>query len=85
VDLETIGAAVRTCSGRVVTIEDHQAICGMGAQVAHQLAQAGIHHRMKTLAIRGEFGQSAYVAEDLYKKHGLTSAKIVEAARELMR
>ena len=51
VDLETIGAAVRKCSGRVVTIEDHQAICGMGAQVAHQLAQAGIHHRMKTLAI----------------------------------
>ena len=85
VDLETIGAAVRKCSGRVVTIEDHQAICGMGAQVAHQLSQAGIHHQMKTLAIRGEFGQSAYVAEDLYKKHGLTSDKIVEAARELMR
>ena len=85
VDLETIGAAVRKCSGRVVTIEDHQAICGMGAQLAHQLSQAGIHHQMKTLAMRGEFGQSAYVAEDLYKKHGLTSAKIVEAARELMR
>jgi transketolase len=57
----------------------------MGAQVAHQLAQAGIHHRMKTLAMGGEFGQSAYLAEDLYKKHGLTSAKIVEAAQELMR
>ncbi len=85
VDLETIGPAVRQCSGRVVTIEDHQAICGMSAQVAHQLAQAGIHHQMKTLAIRGEFGQSAYKAADLYKKHGLTSAKIVEAAQELMR
>jgi transketolase len=85
VDVETIGAAVRKCSGRVVTIEDHQAICGMGAQVAHQLSQAGIPHRMKTLAIRGEFGQSAYLAEDLYKRHGLTSAKIVEAAQELMR
>jgi len=24
---------------------------------------------MKTLAIHGEFGQSAYKAEDLYKKH----------------
>ena len=85
VDLETIGAAVRKCSGRVVTIEDHQAICGMGAQVAHQLAQAGIVRRMKTLAIGGEFGQSAYMAGDLYAKHGLTSAKIVEAAQELMR
>jgi transketolase len=85
VDLETIGTAVRQCSGRVVTIEDHQAICGMGAQVAHQLAQAGIHHQMKTLAMRGEFGQSAYKAADLYKKHGLTSEKIVEAAQALMR
>ena len=85
VDVETLGAAARQCSGRVVTIEDHQAICGMGAQVAHALAQAGIPLRMKTLAIQGEFGQSAYMAEDLYKKHGLTSAKIVEAARELMR
>ncbi|HXR06292.1 MAG TPA: transketolase C-terminal domain-containing protein, partial [Candidatus Acidoferrum sp.] len=85
VDLETIGAAVRQCSGRVVTMEDHQAIGGMSAQVAHQLAQAGIQHRMKTLAMRGEFGQSAYKAADLYKKHGLTSAKIVEAAQELMR
>jgi transketolase len=84
VDVETIGAAVRKCSGRVVTIEDHQLICGMGAQVAHALALAGISHRMKSLAIRGEFGQSAYLAEDLYKKHGLTSAKIIEAAQELM-
>jgi transketolase len=57
----------------------------MGAQVAHALAQAGIPHRMKSLAIQGEFGQSAYLAEELYKKHGLTSAKIVEAAQDLMR
>jgi len=67
VDVETIGAAVSKCSGRLVTIEDHQLICGMGAQVAHALALAGVPHRMRTLAIRGEFGQSAYKAEDLYK------------------
>ena len=85
VDVETIGAAVRKCSGRVVTIEDHQAICGMGAQVAHQLSLAGIQHRMKTLAMNGEFGRSAYLAEDLYQASGLTSAKIIEAAQELMR
>jgi transketolase len=85
VDVETIGAAVRQCSGRVVTIEDHQAICGMGAQVAHQLSLAGIPHRMKTLAMNGEFGRSAYVAEELYQARGLTSAKIIEAAQELMR
>ena len=85
VDLATIGEAVKKCSGRIVTIEDHQAICGMSAQVAHQLSLAGIAHKMKTLAIHGEFGQSAYMAEDLYQKHGLTAAKLVEAAQELMR
>jgi transketolase len=85
VDLKTIGPAVEKCAGRVVTIEDHQVICGMGAQVAHALAQAGIVHRMKSLGMQGEFGQSAYVAEDLYQKHGLTAGKIIDAARELMK
>jgi transketolase C-terminal domain/subunit len=35
--------------------------------------------------MRGEFGQSAYKAADLYKKYGLTSDKIVEAAQALLR
>jgi transketolase len=85
VDLETIGAAVKKCSGRIVTIEDHQAICGMGAQVSHALSQAGIAHRMKTLGIQGEFGQSAYIADHLYEQHGLTAAKLVEAAEQLIK
>ena len=76
--METIGAAVRKCGGRVVTIEDHQAICGMGAQVAHALAQAGIRHQMKSLAIRGEFGQSAYLAEELYKKMARPAPRYVK-------
>jgi transketolase len=85
VDLQTIVPAVEKCAGRVITIEDHQVICGMGAQLAHALAQAGVVHRMKSLGIKGDFGQSAYVAEDLYQKHGLTAEKIIEAARELMK
>src|SRR5438445_8823272 len=84
VDLDTIGAAVKACSGRVVTLEDHQIIGGMGAQISHALAQAGIAHRMKSLGIAGEFGQSAYVAEHLYEKHGLTAAKMAQAGLELM-
>src|SRR5207244_476547 len=84
VDLDTIGAAVKACSGRLTTIEDHQVVGGMGAQISHALAQASIAHRMRSLGIRAEFGQSAYVAEDLYEKHGLTAAKMVEAALELI-
>jgi transketolase C-terminal domain/subunit len=40
---------------------------------------------MNSLGIQGEFGQSAYVAEHLYEKHGLTAAKMVEAAVALMK
>lgn len=85
VDLETIGAAVKAANGRLVTIEDHQVVCGMGAQVSHALSNAGIAHRVKTLGIHGEFGQSAYLAEELYVKHGLTADKMVEAAEALMK
>jgi transketolase len=85
VDVETLGAAVKKCGGRIVTIEDHQIVGGMGAQVSHALSQAGIPHRMRSLGIAGEFGQSAYIAEDLYEKHGLTAEKLIEAARTLAR
>jgi transketolase len=85
VDLETIGNAVRKAGGRVVTIEDHQFIGGMGAQVSHALSNAGIAHQLRTLGIHGEFGQSAYVAEHLYELHGLTGPKMAEAAEALVR
>jgi transketolase len=84
VDLATIGDAVKKCGGRLVTIEDHQVVCGMGAQVSHALSQAGIAHRVKSLGIHGEFGQSAYTAEELYVKHGMTGPKMAEAALALI-
>jgi transketolase len=67
-----------------VTIEDHQVIGGMGAQVSHALSQAGIAHRVRTLGIPGEFGQSAYLAEHLYQHHGLTAERMVQAVHELI-
>lgn len=84
VDLATIGAAVKKCGGKVVTIEDHQIIGGMGAQVSHALSNAGIAHTLKSLGIHGEFGQSAYMAEELYVQHGLTAPKMAEAALALL-
>jgi transketolase len=84
VDLATIGPAVKNAQGRVVTIEDHQIICGMGAQISHALSRIGLAHQIKSLGMNGEFGQSAYLAEDLYKKHGLTADKMIEAARQLL-
>jgi transketolase len=83
-DLDVIGEAVKRCGGRVVTIEDHQVVCGMGAQVSHALSNAGIAHTIRSLGIPGEFGQSAYLAEELYQKYGLTGPKVAEAALALI-
>ena len=84
VDTETIGQAVQQCGGRVVTIEDHQIIGGMGAQLSHALNREGITHHLVSLGIDGQFGQSAYVAEHLYRKHGLTAEGMAQAAKRLL-
>jgi len=84
VDVDTIGSAVQTAGGRLVTIEDHQVIGGMGGQLSHALSGAGIAHRIKTLGIGGEFGQSAYKADHLYEKNGLSVEGVVAAAQELL-
>jgi len=83
IDLDTIAPLVRAC-GKVVTIEDHQVVCGLGAQVSHALSRAGVAHRITSLGIQDEFGQSAYLAEHLYEKHGLTGPKMAEAALQLL-
>jgi len=84
VDLSTFRVTVKGCQGRIVTIEDHQIVGGMGAQLSHALSRADIPHRIRTLGLNGEFGQSAYVAEQLYEKHGLTAARMAEAALALL-
>lgn len=83
VDVGTLGKAVEAAQGRVVTVEDHQITCGMGAQVAHALGQAGVRCKMKSLGIRGEFGRSAYKVEELYKAQGMHTDDIVNAVIEL--
>ena len=83
-DVDTIGEAVKAAGGNLVTIEDHQSIGGMGAQLSHALSRAGIAHRVKTLGIDGQFGQSAYKADHLYDKNGLSVEGVLAAAKELL-
>jgi len=84
VDMETLKPLVEACQGRVVTIEDHQLTGGMGSQIAHALSTAGVAHRMRSLGIPGEFGQSAYLAEHLYQKYGMTAEGLKAAALDLV-
>jgi transketolase len=57
----------------------------MGALLAHALSQSGAPCRIKSLGIPGEFGQSAYLAEQLYQKYGLTAEGMVQAAETLIK
>ena len=82
-DLETLLTALTKTSGRLVTVEDHQAIGGLGSLTAHKLAQNGVDFKMKSLGVNDEFGQSSYKAIELYAKHKLDSTAIAKAARSL--
>ena len=80
IDLETLKPLLQKCEGRMVTNEDHQVLLGLGAFVTHQLVQNGINVKVKSLGVHGEFGQSAYNAIELYRKHGIDSDAVVAAA-----
>jgi transketolase len=80
VDTAAFKTALAKTQGRLVTVEDHQLIGGFGQMLSHALLQAGISFTLKSLGVHGEFGQSAYTALDLYKKHKVDSSAIVEAS-----
>lgn len=81
-------ALLEECLGKTnntfVTVEDHQIIGGLGQMVCHALADEGMNFKCDTLGVRGEFGQSAYTALDLYKKHGIDAEAITDSAIELV-
>ncbi|MBK9324158.1 MAG: transketolase [Bdellovibrionaceae bacterium] len=82
-DLALIEKALGKTENTFVTVEDHQIIGGLGQMICHALAEEGMVFKCHTLGVRGEFGQSAYTALDLYKKHGLDSEAIADQAIEL--
>ena len=83
-DVDTLAPLVERAQGRLVTIEDHQIVSGFGAQIAHALGRAGVKFVMRSLGIPGAFGRSAYVADHLYARYGMTGEALAAAARELL-
>lgn len=79
-DISTIRKHI---NGKLVTVEDHQIIGGLGSQLVHALKQENIEFSYKGLGVKGHFGQSAYVADELYAKAGLDEASIIEAFNSL--
>ena len=83
-DMATVKTAMAKTGGCLVTVEEHRTMQGMGCILTHELAQAGVAMKVKSLGVGDEFGQSAYSALELYKKHGLDSTAIAKAATALV-
>lgn len=83
-DLEIYKSALAKTKGRLVTVEDHQKIGGMGAILSQALKLNNVEFKLKSLAVQGEYGQSAYLADELYSKHKLDFKAIEKAAEQLV-
>ncbi len=79
-DIEAISHWLNVCEGRLLTVEEHQIKGGMAERLVLALTEAGSKiSKIKCLAVRGGFGQSAYKALDLYRRFGLDRDSIAQA------
>ncbi|MDG6925293.1 MAG: transketolase family protein [Nitrososphaerota archaeon] len=76
-DEELVAKLARQC-GSVVTAEEHNIIGGMGSAIAEAVTK---HHPVKVerVGVVDRFGESGEATE-LFRKYGLTAARIEEAA-----
>jgi transketolase len=83
-DVSTLAECLKKTNGLMITVEDHEAIGGMGALITAALTNADVAFKGKTLGVPDQFGQSAYNAIELYRKHGLDSESIASIAAKLL-
>lgn len=76
-DEEAVNACIDDI-GRIITVEDHNVINGLGSAVADVIAQRG-KGRLKKVGVQDQFGQSAPY-ERLLAMNGITVENIVELA-----
>jgi len=77
-NVELIASELKVSSKKLVTVEDHQVLGGMGSILVHQLKLLGCEFEVKSLGVKGEFGQSSYTARELYRKHEMDATAIIE-------
>jgi transketolase len=68
--------------GKIVTVEDHNILNGLGSAVSEVVAEAG-KGKVKRIGVQDQFGQSAPY-EKLLELNGITVENIVANAKELL-
>jgi len=67
--------------GKIITIEDHNILNGLGSAVSEVVAERG-KGIVKRIGIQDQFGQSAPY-ERLLEMNGITVENVVETAKKL--
>jgi transketolase len=79
IDAETVRRAARECK-RLVTVEDHNVIGGLGSAVAEALSSDGVDGAGLTVLGCRDYGQSGS-PEELYEAYGISARHVARAAR----
>lgn len=79
-DVEAVTAAVNEI-GKIITVEDHNIINGLGSAVCEVAAEMG-KGKVKRIGIQDQFGESAPY-ERLLAKNGITVENIVNTAKTM--
>ncbi|BFL45564.1 transketolase family protein [Lactonifactor longoviformis] len=69
--------------GRIITVEDHNILNGLGSAVCEVAGEEGTGH-VKRIGIQDQFGQSAPY-ERLLELNGITTENIVETAKSMLK
>jgi len=81
VDKKTLVRCARATGGKVVTVEDHYAVGGVGDAVLGALAEEG-NIKLKKLAVR-EIARSGQ-PDELLEKYGISANHIIKAVKSLL-
>ncbi len=79
-DVEAVKDCVENI-GKIVTVEDHNILNGLGSAVCEVVAEMG-KGKVKRIGVQDQFGESAPY-ERLLAKNGITVENIVKTAKEL--
>lgn len=82
-DVQAVLSAAEA-TGRIVTVEEHQAAGGLGSAVSEVLATSDIHCRQRIVAVQDQFGETSRDNADLYTSRGLTVENVVSKVKELL-
>jgi transketolase len=82
IDREAIVKAVMD-TRRIITVEDHNVIGGLGSAVAEVIVEAGKGCAFKSLGLQDQFAPIG-LHEDIMYIHGIDTNGIVDAVREVM-